>query len=55
MQDATVKTDITEPGGKYCSPKGMKEKIVSGLHRRGFARASFLFQWLAVLWQAAIQ
>lgn len=26
MQDATVKTDITEPGGKYCSPKSVKEK-----------------------------
>lgn len=54
MQDARVETIFLNREANIVLQEG-EGKIISGLYRRVFAGASFLFQWLAVFWQPAIQ
>lgn len=54
MQDATVEIIFLNREANTVL-QVCEAKIISGLHRRVFACASFLFRWLAVFWQPAIQ
>lgn len=54
MQDARVEMIFPNWEANIVLQEG-EGKIVSGLHRRVCACASFLFQWFAVFWQPAIQ